>query len=103
MGSNEYERLETLILGLGGYTRAAVTISAVTRQTIWPYELQRALASGRLSPKLRQILLPPRTRYRVAIECESRDEQTRLADLLRGDDGCRMSAAELIDKLERMR
>lgn len=103
MGNDEQKRLRTLIVGLGGYARAADTISSITSCTVWPFELQRAVNSGHLSPKLRRALLPPPPRYRVAIDCRSREDQRRLAELLRGDDGRRMSAAELIDMLERMR
>ena len=102
MSNDEQRRLRTLILGLGGYARAADTISDITSCTVWPFELQRAVNTGHLSPKLRRALLPPPPRHRVAIDCADRDEQQRLADLLRGDDGRRVSAAELIDTLERI-
>ena len=103
MDKNEQQRLKTLIRAFGNYADAAEVMTAITGHIIWGSELQRAVNSGHLSPKLRRALLPPPPRYRVAIDCRSREDQRRLAELLRGDDGRRMSAAELIDMLERMR
>ena len=100
MSHDEHERLRTLISELGGYTNAAQKIRAVVGINVWGFELHRAARTGHLSPKLRRALLPPPPRYRVAIDCTTREEQQRLADLLRGTDGRRMSAAELIVKLE---
>ena len=45
MSNDEQRRLRTLILGLGGYARAADTISDITSCTVWPFELQRAVMS----------------------------------------------------------
>jgi len=102
MDENARQRLRTLICGLGSYADAAQMITDVTGCTVWGSELWRAVTTGYLSPKLRRALLPPPPRYRVAIDCATRAEQQRLADLLRGNDGRRMSAAELIDTLERI-
>ena len=103
MDKNEQQRLKTLICAFGSYAEAAKAMTAITGHVIWGSELWRAVMAGYLSPKLRRVLLPPPPRYRVAIDCRSREDQRRLAELLRGDDGRRMSADILIDMLERMR
>ncbi len=100
MCPNEQQRLWELIRGIGGFKPTARVIRHVTGVPVHSVELWRAANTGRLTPKLRRALLPPPPRYRVAIDCDSREEQRRLAELLRGDDGRRMPAAELIGMLE---
>lgn len=99
MGRQQFVRFRRLVGSMRGYAQTADIIDQLTGVPVSAPEVRRAYLFGTLSKKMVEVVQPtPRhtPRIRVAIECDTRQEQELLADLLRSENGRRMKAAELI-------
>lgn len=106
MGRRQFVRFRRLVSWMGGYAQTADIIERLTGVPVSAPEVRRAYLFGTLSKKMVEVVQPTSKyapRIRVAIECDTRQEQELLADLLRSEHGRRMKAAELIAILAKER